>query len=102
MKNKKGQVLDLVTGTIIGLLVFMAVILGVLLAMGTLGRSIILPGQANFAVNATIDNTSQGVTSFVQNVPTAFIVFGVVFILSVVGILIAVVMRFKNSGSGSL
>lgn len=98
--NKKGQVLDLLTSTIIGLLVFLAVVLGVLLAMGSLGRAIILPGQANFAVNATIDNTSQGITSFVQNIPTAFVVFGVVFILSVVGILIAVVLRFRNAGGG--
>lgn len=99
--NKKGQVFDLVIGSVISLLVFLVVVIAVLLAMGSLGRAIILPGQANFAVNATIDNTSQGITGFAQNIPVAFVVFGIVFILSIVGVLIAIVLRFRNAGGGS-
>lgn len=100
--NKKGQVFDLVIGSVISLLVFLAVVIGVLLAMGALGNSITLgTNEGRLAVNATIDNTSQGITKFAQNIPTAFIVFGVIFILAIVGVLISVVLRFRSAGGGA-
>ena len=99
--NKKGQVVDLVGGTILGVLTLTFLIFAVLFAISALNPgSFFTSGSANQnATNALTANVTYGVGQFGQYIPTVMLVLGVVFVLAGILILIIYVRRMQSGGS---
>ena len=99
--NRRGQVVGLVGDNLIAILGLVVVVIAVLIAFGALSPTSFFSANslnAN-ATNALIQNTTIAAGSFGGNIPTAFTVFGVVFILGFLAILIYVVVKMKSAGS---
>jgi uncharacterized membrane protein YidH (DUF202 family) len=101
--NKKGQTLDLATGTIVGLVLMIFVVFAVLFGIAALNpASFFTAGSAS--ANATIalqDNTTRVVSNFSQQLPTVGTILGVVLILAALAILILVITRFRSNSGGA-
>lgn len=100
--KRKGQTLDLVTTTVISLMIFVFVVFAVLFGISSLNPgSFFAAGSANQnATNQLVSNTTTGIANFGNQIPTAFIVLGVVFILGFIGLLLLIVRRFAGQASG--
>jgi len=103
-KSKKGQVTNLISGTVIGFLVLVLTIMAVLFGISALKPSTFF-GSGTAEANATqtlTQNLTTGVAQFGGYIPTVFTVLGVVLAISAVVVLILYVRRIQVGGSGSL
>lgn len=99
---KRGQVIDLVSGTILGVLGLVLIIFVVLFALSALNpASFFSAGSAS--ANATTNlqnNVTYGVGQFGQYIPTVMLVLGVVFVLSGLLVLVLYIRRMQIGGQG--
>lgn len=102
-KNKKGQTLELIGGTIIGFMVIIFLVFAVLFGISSLNPgSFFTSGSADQnATNALTGNLTSGVGAFAGYIPEVLTVLAVVVILSAIALLILYVRRMQGSaGSG--
>ena len=103
-QNKKGQVLEAIGGTFVGVLVLIVIIFAALYGISALNPTSFFP-TGSFNANQTSylqNNLSYGAGTFAQYIPTVFIVFGVVLILSVISLLILYVRRMQGTSGGGM
>jgi len=103
--SKRGQTLELVSGTTLGFLTLIVLMFSVLYAVSVLNpSSFFTAASANAnSTNALTQNLTQGVGSFGSYIPTVFLVLGVVLVLSIIFVLIVYVRRMGGgSSSGAL
>ena len=101
--NKRGQVLDQVSGVIVGVFVLLITILAIFVGMGALNAPSFFT-SGSLAANATTalqDNTTQIASNFSQRLPVVGTILGVVLLLSVLLILIFYAARMRQAGGGS-
>lgn len=100
-KNKRGQILNAVTGTVIGIMVLIFSIFAVLYGISALNpSSFFTAGSAD--ANATgylTSNLTSGVARFAGYIPTVLIILGVVFAIGGIALLIAYVRRMGGGGA---
>lgn len=104
-KEKKGQTINLVSGSVIAFMALIFTIVIVLFAVSTLsGIGFFDAGSAEeTAVNNTLGNFTSGIELFVSNVPTVFLVFGILLIVAVLVLLLLYIRRTQlGSGGGGL
>jgi len=100
--NNAGQTVNIIIGTIIAIGGGIFVVFGLLLGLSTLNPSSFFAGQP-IPANATLalqNNFSLGLSRFSDQLPTVFLVLGVVLVLSGIAILLALVSRFRGTGGG--
>lgn len=99
--DKKGQVLNGITGLVIGIMVLIFTVFAVLFGISKLNpSSFFTTGGAD--ANATRDlqqNLTSGVSQFGQYIPTVLVIMGVVLAISGVALLIAYVRRMQGGGA---
>lgn len=104
LKSKKGQTMNIVTGTVLALMVFIFMVFAVLFGISALNPSAFFTvGSAS--ANATqklIDNTTTGISNFSEYLPKVFLVLAVVLVLSAIVLLILYVRRMQGGQSGGL
>lgn len=105
MKNKRGMLgLETVKGVMISLLVIAVIAIAVILALVSLRDSGIFTtgsAEANGTTNI-INNITTGIISFFKNVPTFFVLLGVVVLILIIAIVIYSVSRFGDGRGESL
>ena len=105
--NRKGQVIDSVTGTIVSVFVTFLIIFALLYGISVLNPSTFFTASS-LAQNVTTqfqNNATQLAGNFGQQLPVVGTIFGVVLIMSVLAIFVLYVLRFKGqatNGGGSL
>lgn len=101
-KNKKGALgLDTTKTVMISLLTLAVIAIAVFLALVSL-RDAGIFSSGSLEDNQTTDiiaNITYGGTRFFQNVPTFFILLGVVVLILIIAIVIVAVSRFSAGGS---
>lgn len=104
--SKKGQVLELVGGTVVGVMILIFMIFAVLYAIAVLNpSSFFTTGSANANATASLTgNLTSGVAQFGGVIPNVLLVLGIVLVLAAILILIMYVKRMGHSegGGGSL
>lgn len=101
--NKKGQTLNLVIATVVGLLILILTVFAALFGIATLDpATFFTAGSASRnATQALQDNTTTLVSNFSQRLVTVGTVLGVVLVLGALAILILYVTRFRGAaGAG--
>lgn len=101
--NKKGQVLNTVTATFVGLFVLILIGFAILLGIANLDTASFFDAgsaEANATTQATA-NLTQGFADFTANIPTIMTILGVVVILGALAILILVVVRVRQTSGAS-
>lgn len=104
LKSRKGEgVIDMVGGAIVSVFVLSIIVLAILLGAGALNApSFFTAGSLSAnATQALQDNTTQIASNFSQRLPVAGTIFGVVFLLAILAILIFYAVRMKNLGTSS-
>lgn len=104
MRQKRGQTLDLIAGTIIGFMVLIFVVFAVLF-----GISVLNPGSfftagslSQNATNQLVTNLTGGIGQFGNFIPVILTILGVVLALSGIVLLILYVRRMQaGTGGGS-
>ena len=101
--NRKGQVIDLITGTVIAIVIMIFIIFALLFGISSLNPAgFFTAGSAsNNATLALQTNTTGLIQNFSQQLPTAGTIFGIVLLLAVLGILILMIVRWKEHSSMS-
>ena len=104
LKNKKGQTIELVGGTLLGFMVLIFTIFAVLYGISALNPgSFFTTGSANQnATNALTANLTDGVSQFSGKIPTVFVVLAVVLVLSAIAVLILYVRRMAGGSAATL
>lgn len=101
--NKKGQVLNTVVATFVGLFVLVLIGFAVLLGISSLDPASFFTAnsvEAN-ATNDAVINLTTGFSAFTGQIPTIMTILGVVVVLAALAILILIVVRIRGaSGSG--
>ena len=104
LKNKKGQTMNIVTGTVLALMVFIFMVFAVLFGISALNpSSFFSTGSAE--ANATaklVANTTTGIGNFSEYIPKVFTVLAVVLVLSAIVLLILYVRRMQGGEQGGL
>lgn len=98
--NKKGQIVNTVSATVVGLVILIFIIFAVLFGVATLDPSSFFTAGSGEA-NATEDlqsNLTTGVSNFGQRIPTVLTILGVVFALAGILLLVAYVVRMRSVG----
>lgn len=101
-RNKKGQVLNAITGLVIGIMVLIFTIFAVLYGISKLNPSSFFTAGGTDA-NATLalqGNLTSGVAQLGAYIPTILVILGVVLAISGIVILIAYVKRMQGGGVG--
>lgn len=105
IKSKKGVLgLDTVKAVMIALLTLGVITVAVVLALVTL-RDAGIFSAGSLEKNQTTDvinNITKGATSFFSNVPTFFVLLGVVVLILIISIVIISVSRFSGGRGESL
>lgn len=102
--GKKGQVLNAITGVVIGLMVLIFTIFAVLYGISKLNpSSFFTTGSADANATASLtSNLTSGVAQFGGYIPTILVILGVVLALAGIVILIAYVRRMGGGGGMGL
>lgn len=103
LMNKKGQVLNIISGTVIGIMVLIFIIFAVLFGIATLNPASFFTASS-LEANATTNlqrNLTSGVSSFGAQIPTVLIILGVVMALSGIVLLIFYIRRLQATGGGT-
>lgn len=102
-KNKKGQqTINLISGTVLGLMVMIFMIFAVLFAISTLnpGSFFTTDSAEQNATNQLTQNLTTGIAKGANYIPTIFVILFVVAVLAGIVILVAYVKNMK-AGEGS-
>lgn len=102
-KNKKGQVVQTISGTTLAIMVMIFIIFAVLFGIATLNPSSFftaLSSEAN-ATSYLTGNTTEGVASLGAQLPNVFKILAVVLVLAGIVILILYISRMRQVGGGS-
>jgi len=102
MRNKKGQTVNLIAGTVVSFMVLIFIIFAVLYGVSTLNPASFFTSNSAEA-NATgqlTGNLTTGVASFGARIPTVLTILGVVLALSAIVLLIFFVRRMQGSAGG--
>lgn len=105
LKNKKGQTIELIGGTVLAFMVLIFVIFAVLYGVSALNpASFFTTGSASYNATQNLQNnlTSGVGGDFAAKIPTVFTVLAVVLVLSAIAILIIYVRRMAGGGTPSL
>jgi NADH:ubiquinone oxidoreductase subunit 6 (subunit J) len=105
LKDKKGILgLDTVKEVIIGLLILAVIFIASTLALTSLQSSNIFTSgsQSYNQTTNVINNVTQGGTQFFSQVPTFFVLLGVVVLILIIAIVIVAVSRFQSGRGESL
>ena len=100
--NKRGQVLNAISGVVIGIMVLIFTMFAVLFGISKLAPSSFFT-TGSLDANATTSlqgNLTSGVSQFGQYIPTILVILGVVLAISGIVILIAYVRRMQSGGGG--
>ena len=102
--SKKGQVLNAVSGLVIGIMVLIFTIFAVLYGIAKLNpSSFFTTGSADANATALLTaNLTSGVGQFAGYIPTILVILGVVLAISGIVILVAYVRRMGGGGAGGL
>ena len=100
--NKRGQVINIISGSVISFLALILIIFAVLFGVSALNpSSFFTAGSANANVTtAMVSNLTSGVSNVTTYIPTVFIILGVVLALSAILLLIVFVRRMQAGGGG--
>lgn len=104
--NKRGQTIQLVTGTVMGLMVLFFLIFAVLFGISALDPSTFFnSGSASDNASATSvqgfqGNITSGIGEFGSKLPTVFVILGVVLCIAGIVILVLYVRRMQQTGGG--
>lgn len=106
INDKKGQVLDVIGGSVIGFVVLIFLIFAVLFGISALNPSSFFTANSAEA-NATSQlsgNLTTGVATFGSYIPTVFKVLAIVLILAAILLLVMYVRRMQvgTGGGGGL
>ena len=103
IKNKRGQVLNAVSSTVVGFMGLIFIIFGVLFGIAVLNPgSFFTAGSSEaLAVGNLTTNLTSGVAEFSKQIPTIFKVLAVVLVLSGIALLILYVRRGAGTGGSS-
>lgn len=100
-KDKRGQIVNTVSGTTMSLMLLVFTIFAVLYGIATLNPSSFFTASSAEA-NATAHlqaNLTEGVSEFGGNIPSVFKILGVVLVLGGIVLLILMVLRMR-AGTG--
>lgn len=103
INNKRGQMVDFATGTVVTVAISIFVIFAVLYGIATLNPGSFFAansGSAN-ATNQLQQNLTAGIAQFAVYIPTAFVILGVVLALSAIVLLIAYVRRMQSGNTSA-
>lgn len=98
--NKRGQVIELATGTVVGVVIFLFIVFALLFGIAALNPSgFFSAGSASAnATTALTDNTTTLISNFSNRLPVVGTILGVVMILAILGVLIAIILRYRGAG----
>lgn len=102
INNKRGQTLNIISGTVIGFVVLIFLIFAVLFGISALNPSSFFTANSAEA-NATSQlqgNLTTGVSTFGSYIPTVFKVLAIVLILGAIVLLILYVRRMQVGAGG--
>ena len=101
--NKRGQIIELIGGTVIAVLVLIFIIFAVLFGISALNpASFFTAGSASAnATSGLQNNLTSGVSQFGGYLPTVFIVLAIVLVMGALTILILYVRRMQDHTGGS-
>ena len=105
--NKRGQIIELIGGTVIAVLVLIFIIFAVLFGISALNPASFFPigtasnNLSNTAVTGLQNNLTSGVSQFGGYLPTVFIVLAIVLVMGALTILILYVRRMQDHTGGS-
>lgn len=103
-KNKKGQIVNTTSGTVLGIMVLIFIIFAVLFGIATLNPSSFFTAnsaEANATSHLTA-NTTEGVSQFGAQIPNVFKILAVVLVLGGIVLLVFYIRRMQQvGGAGS-
>lgn len=104
MKNKKGQAINMVSGTVLGFLTLIFIIFAVLFAISILNPAGFFTDATNGNATAALTgNLTKGVSDFGSYIPSVFKILAVVVILAGLLLLVFYILRMRGgSGAGGL
>lgn len=103
VKNKKGQVVQTISGTTLAIMVMIFIIFAVLFGIATLNPAGFFTANSAEA-NATsylTGNTTEGVAQLGGQLPNVFKILAVVLVLAGIVILVLYISRMRQVGGGS-
>lgn len=104
IRNKKGQTIELIGGTVLGFMVLVFIVVAVLFGISALNPGSFFTAGSLERNTTTLltQNLTTGVGQFAGYIPTVFLVLGVVLALSAIAVLIIYVKRMAGGGTASL
>jgi hypothetical protein len=101
-EDKRGQTVNLATGTIVSIMIAVLTIIFLYFTLSSLNPSALFTaGSANQnATNNLVGNFTQTGVEFGARLPTIGIMFSVLLIIAVVVIVILYLRRFQGAGAG--
>lgn len=101
--NKRGQIINTASGTIIGIVIFLLIVFASLYGIAQLNPSSFFTAGSNSAnaTQAIQDNLTLMISAFSQRLVVVGTILGVVLVLGVLGLLLFVVLRFRQAAGSS-
>lgn len=101
-KNKRGQTLNIISGTVIGFMILIFMIFAVLFGISSLnpGSFFTTASAEQNATNALTGNLTSGVGTFGGYIPEVLTVLAVVLILSAIVLLVLYIRRMQGAAGG--
>jgi Na+-transporting methylmalonyl-CoA/oxaloacetate decarboxylase gamma subunit len=98
-KNKRGQTLDLISGTVVGFMVLIFIVFAVLFGISALNpTAFFTSGSAEANATGQLQaNLTSGVAQFGKYIPTVMLVLGVVLVMSAIVLLILYIRRTQGA-----
>lgn len=102
--NKRGQTINLISGTVMGLMVLFFLIFAVLFGISALNPGTFFDSgtasdnSSKAAVEGFQGNITEGISQFGAKLPTVFLILGVVLAIAAIVILVLYVKRMQQSG----
>ena len=102
LNGKKGNI-QLTSNIIIGVLVLIVIVIACFLVFNSLQNAGMFTANSVYANNTNniIANATQLPVSFASQLPTVGVILGVVLLLTVIGFLIFIVLRFRSAAGGT-
>lgn len=101
-KDKKGQIVSTISGTVLSLMVLIFIIFAVLFGIATLNpSSFFTAGSADANATTSITaNLTSGVSQFGGQLPNIFKILAVVLVLGGIVLLVLYIRRMQQVGGG--
>lgn len=103
IKNKRGQIVSTISGTVLSIMVLIFIIFAVLFGIATLNPGAFFTAnsaEAN-ATSALTANLTQGVSQFGGQLPNLFKILAVVLVLGGIVLLVLYIRRMQAVGGSS-